>query len=213
MNHLPFTQLPNPQRGLQQPSHISSFSSKMKHVLIASTFLLLLSCCKDDTPEPSLPPITTTGANTFGCRINGKVWLPSPRPSGNLPQIEGGIKTRFANGGPEKNWYDLLIFADRNDLTGFSIYLSRINKNGIFSLNKTTFPWPQTPQPNHSYMYYYFHSNAYMTDSIFSGEVELTRCDTLNKIFSGTFHFRAVYGVDTISVTEGRFDIDQKKIN
>ena len=33
---------------------------------------------KDNTEEPEeLPPITTTGENTFGCLVNGEVWLPA----------------------------------------------------------------------------------------------------------------------------------------
>lgn len=185
----------------------------MKNLLFACSFLLLLACCKDKNPEPELPPVTTTGANTFGCKVNGKVWLPSPRPKGNLPQIEGGIKTRYDSVGPEKNWYDLLIFADKNDNTGVSIYLSRINSTGIYLLNRDTYQWPESPQPEHSYACFFKQSSTFITNSINQGEVNLLRYDTLNKIFSGTFQFRVLRGKDTISVTEGRFDINQKILN
>jgi len=36
--------------------------------------------CKKSVQEDQLPPITTIGANTFGCLINGNVWLPG-RPA------------------------------------------------------------------------------------------------------------------------------------
>ncbi|MEO7801559.1 MAG: hypothetical protein ABIR81_06155 [Ginsengibacter sp.] len=47
-------------------------------VLIFCFFLITASCKKNNTPtdEDQLPPATQTGANTFGCLINGKVWLP-----------------------------------------------------------------------------------------------------------------------------------------
>lgn len=37
---------------------------------------MLSSCFLFDRPEPELPPITQSGENTFGCRIDGKVWVP-----------------------------------------------------------------------------------------------------------------------------------------
>jgi hypothetical protein len=43
------------------------------------TFLLLLivaSCSSDDTNGNRLPPETQVGANTFGCLINGKTFIP-----------------------------------------------------------------------------------------------------------------------------------------
>ncbi len=46
---------------------------------VAAVLLLLLltaSQCKKHNDEPQLPPITTTGAMTFGCKINGKVFVP-----------------------------------------------------------------------------------------------------------------------------------------
>ena len=189
----------------------------MKHPLLCLCLAAcLLSCCKDDTPEPSLPPITTTGANTFGCRINGKVWLPSPRPNGKLPQIEGGLVERYANGGPEKNWYDLLIFAYRQDGSGFQLNLSRINSPGRYPLFFTSCVFAACIQMP-SYGYHYGAGSKYSAMSIVENEINLLRYDTLNKIFSGTFSFKAKAfsgaKLDTISITEGRFDIDQKKIN
>jgi len=51
----------------------------MKNLVILS-FILALSHCKntyDDTDafkRLEVPPYTETGANTFGCLINGAVW-------------------------------------------------------------------------------------------------------------------------------------------
>lgn len=33
-------------------------------------------CKKDKASEAQLPPVTQTGANTFGCLVNGKVFVP-----------------------------------------------------------------------------------------------------------------------------------------
>ena len=49
---------------------------RQSFLLLACLFSLLLSAphCKKDRFE--LPPETTTGANTFGCKVNGKVFVP-----------------------------------------------------------------------------------------------------------------------------------------
>ena len=49
---------------------------RQSFLLFACLFSLLLSAsrCKKDRFE--LPPETTTGANTFGCKVNGKVFVP-----------------------------------------------------------------------------------------------------------------------------------------
>lgn len=55
-------------------------------ILLFFTILSLMGCSSDDTttPQQKLPPATTTGANTFGCLIDGKILLPR---SGNTSQI------------------------------------------------------------------------------------------------------------------------------
>ena len=48
----------------------------MKPYLPLLAALLGLGQCTKDDPEASLPPATQTGANTFGCLVNGQVWTP-----------------------------------------------------------------------------------------------------------------------------------------
>ncbi len=45
--------------------------------------LLGLSQCKKKDPDPvdQLPPATQTGANTFGCLVNGQAWTPNGNDS------------------------------------------------------------------------------------------------------------------------------------
>ena len=52
---------------------------KLTLILLFTIPLLALKCNND--PEPNdpidqLPPITQTGENTFGCLVDGEVWLP-----------------------------------------------------------------------------------------------------------------------------------------
>src|ERR1700730_7257280 len=51
---------------------------KIVHKLIL-VCLLILVCgakCKKSMPSLTLPPITQEGKNTFGCKINGQIWIP-----------------------------------------------------------------------------------------------------------------------------------------
>jgi len=53
----------------------------MKTATRPKTFIYLLSlafvvaCCKEKTPTPGLPPLTNEGKNTFGCLVNGEIWI------------------------------------------------------------------------------------------------------------------------------------------
>ena len=57
----------------------------MRHatpLLLLAALLVLSQCKKKDpgpapTPESLLPPATQTGANTFGCLLNGQPWTPA----------------------------------------------------------------------------------------------------------------------------------------
>jgi hypothetical protein len=51
--------------------------------------------------------------------------------------------------------------------------------------------------------------NEWLTSSIFTGSVNITRIDDVNMIVSGTFRFDAgsIYNSDVLHVTEGRFDV------
>ena len=60
----------------------------MKKILLLLTLSILFACCnKEDNPTPTptpvsqLPPATQTGANTFGCLLDGEVFKPSNLPN------------------------------------------------------------------------------------------------------------------------------------
>ena len=45
-------------------------------ILLLASILQFSGCGLLPTPKEELPPITQEGKNTFGCLVNGKVWLP-----------------------------------------------------------------------------------------------------------------------------------------
>src|SRR5688500_14167723 len=96
--------------------------------MIACLFAGTLISCQDDPPapppEPTLPPITQTGENTFGCRIDGEVWLRGG--SGFAPILSAdfyhnGINILAANYSGNLDHYVRLSFGRVWSDTTFSI--------------------------------------------------------------------------------------------
>ena len=174
---------------------------------IVSLFLILFlfcSCAKDGniiTEKEQLPPITNTGANTVGCLIDGKVFL--PHQSGINPavncfyQIEGGEQ------------YFVMNFADlrngKNEMVVLMLRKVDIKEGEVYKLNKTFTIAPELTGALG--VYSSAESQLFYTNEIVTGELKITRLDISKSIIAGTFWFDAVNdkGVK-VQITEGRFD-------
>jgi hypothetical protein len=136
-------------------------------------------------PSNTLPPITQTGANTFGCKVNGQVWLPTT------------VWVDYQNGGmviDAKNLYSpestIIITIGNYTITG----------NGSYKFGSST-----------TYLskgLYRYNGSRYYTDSTYEGWLNISRLDSVNSIISGTFSFmgKDVNTGEVVNVTEGRFD-------
>lgn len=156
------------------------------------------SCCKEDT----LPLETQEGKNTFGCLVNGELWLKGGAFSFPVPNM-GVYVTKNNVGITASRFGDHLfqsISMDVNAPINIGTYrLNSYNRLAKFIDEET--------------------KCKYQTDSISaSGILETTRLDTIKKILSGRFNFVALkYNTDDrtsifkcdslIKVTEGRFDL------
>ena len=155
---------------------------------------LFYSSCNED--EDELPPITMEGKNTFGCLVNGKIWL----PSGRLGQ--SGLTAQM----PSSNW--IWIGADNNaNNTGITLNLSDsqpIQAKTYILKNDTSFYSEYNMRIGTIICFYKY-------NHVLSGQVTLTKLDATRGIVSGTFEF-TTYNPDcgdTIKVTNGRFDIGE----
>lgn len=176
---------------------------------ISYTFYLIiisavLFSCKKEVTE--LPPATQTGANTFGCKIDGKLWVPAG--FGIVPTA-AQLEARIA--GP-----DLLInarnFSSSPTESEFEIFVKDITVHGVgnYTLNTSAFH----PDYTNSYAYYVHRrvtpDNEWITTSTYNGTVTITKIDSVNHFVSGTFEFQAInlYNApQPVNVTEGRFDV------
>ena len=175
----------------------------MKNLFAAALLIVLFTSCKKEVSD--LPPETQTGANTFGAKVNGEVWIPQgfgPFPANNLLEarrIGGHVIINARN------------FSKSPRETEFEFFLKDVYSTGVYNLNTTS----GYPTQNSSYGYYVKRNltptNEFMTSATHTGTVTITRLDTINFVISGTFQFTAadIYGSDPpITVSEGRFDID-----
>ena len=176
----------------------------MKHISILSLLSLLFifsSCPKNGTnptTNPQLPPATQTGANTFGCLVNGKVWLPNRN---NGPSLE----VQYYRG------LFLLTAANQKDSQSVSWAYQTINALGTYYFKSA----PITGGGSGS-EFYDINSNcdfkSNIKDSI-NTYITITKLDSLNRIISGTFNMIYLPAIntmrgtcDTVKITNGRFD-------
>jgi hypothetical protein len=174
-------------------------------------FLCLLVCtlsaCKKEDP---LPTATQSGVNTFGCKINGKTWIPDGGGgfSGIKPLFGGYVDTLIS---PVAN--SVYISAYKSDKTKIDLHLQGVNKIGVYPLNQYSGMVYAFTRPLNYGAYFPDPAKAFVTNPTYQGTITVTRADTINKIISGTFSF-TVYDPEskqTIHITEGRFDFNQKR--
>jgi len=138
-------------------------------------------------PSNTLPPITQTGANTFGCKVNGQVWLPTT------------VWVDYHNGGIVISAFSEQRYSARSAVV-ITISEFAAFKPGNYELSTNTSYISKGSYGSGKDMYY--------TDSIYLGNLTINRLDSVNSILSGTFSFDAkhVSTGEVIHVTEGRFD-------
>jgi len=165
-------------------------------LLIAVVFIS--SNCKK---EKQLPPETQTGAGTFGCLVDGKLF----RPKG--PIFGGPILScayQFINGG----YYFQLVAANKGDVNyNIGLFTDSLEiKQGITLVLKNE------NVPGEAYGLYSISkiqgSTIYHTNAIHTGEITIKKFDETNRIVSGTFWFDAVNSSgEKVQVRDGRFDL------
>lgn len=168
----------------------------MPVLFIAATLSSLIACDESDSKDASdLPPITMEGNNTFGCMLDGKVWIPISNFS------EGGIYTELQT---VTDTIGINIYADNaKDENGFtlSVYDSPAIKTGkVYDLTNPNF-FVQYSWQNEEIVCLYEETE--------SGSIIFTRFDLTNRIVAGTFEFNAhsLECSESVVVTEGRFDL------
>ena len=175
---------------------------RLPPTLLLLAALLGLSQCKKSHPDPAkpedqLPPATQTGANTFGCLVNGQPWLPS---GNNGTPNSVALYDKYPNGA-DLNIATYRIAGREEYINLFCGFITPQKRTFIISLP------PKTEATGHYDGFYGDYSHDYSLNYV-KGQIALTRMDEAAGIVAGTFWFTAVRigSSDTLKVTQGRFD-------
>lgn len=179
---------------------------------------LFLGCSKDDdnTFTPTLPPITQTGANTFGCYIDGVLVTPRDGSGANGFPDRGML---FSAGGipPEITYNEINVVDFKSEFgTKINIHIKNLNDigQGEYVINESNCEDNVDSNDNNN-IFCRFWNEASQTYKWYcsvenSGTLSITRYDFQNKIVSGTFSC-TLQNRDNpdeiIEITDGRFDI------
>lgn len=158
--------------------------------------LIILSSCKKTQLE-SLPAASTNGSNTIGCLIDGKAFVGADSHVlfGSIKGIDGyysyasGLSVDGAS--LSNDIYTYIFLGVRSPLSVKQFLLGGAANNLAIEYAGTA-------------------SGDYNTDSLHQGTVTITRFDTINHIYSGTFEGVITDNSSSIKhITSGRFDLKQ----
>ena len=171
--------------------------SSLSLILIA--LLSLFSCTKTEEID-KLPPITTSGNNTFGCLVDGKAWI--PKTDGGL--FNEKMTVRYENRGLSLQ-ANLRI---NNETTYQIVYLVVVFDDlGTYQI---------PPPPFDGMIFTNFDNEPMGTIECVSyrcvpedTEIEILYISAAKRIISGTFSYKNLTNEcgDVVNITDGRFDV------
>ncbi|WP_439131895.1 hypothetical protein [Polaribacter sp.] len=193
-------------------------TSIFKTVFFFSLINTLLSCSENDNEKqtftPTLPAITKTGANTFGCFMDGKLLTPRDG-NGGIKSTKKGITYSVS---PDDISYNEIYIDDwkseNGSLLRFHIADLKQKMESSYIINKSNCQngFDANDNVNINCRVYDDIEKIYKwycsTDN--GGKLIITRYDINNRIVSGTFNCKMKNKdnpKDIIEITEGRFDI------
>lgn len=177
---------------------------KNNHILLllfAVLSCLGIQCKKERTELEMLPPVTTYGANTFGCLLNGRAW-PVYEKGRHLTQrsyYNGKLFINHSISEPDPNggWGP--------GITKQSITLStkKIHAKGFYAIK---------PSSGDQFTLSYadeFYSAHYVSNVNTICYITMHCLDTVKRVMSGEFSFSLAdrEGKSRVNVEHGRFDL------
>lgn len=178
-------------------------------IFILSLSILLftsLKCRKDKNEAPdTLPPITQTGANTFGCKVDGKIWAPYAKCGfGNNPCGEMSANVQGANM-PNSSPFNIELTIGKESNNELSFF-------NVSTYGNNNFPITSVGNKIDSISFSFVKSGSIVYRAIngfgINNSFIITKLDTINRIISGIFDITLYKSLlDSVRITEGRFDL------
>jgi hypothetical protein len=175
--------------------------------------LFALQCKKDkdknDCPNgdracelAKLPPLTTTGENTFGCLVNGKAWLPESN------SLNPKLRSVYAD--EESSYYLSGNYDSKDDVATYIEF--NISNFELLTQSYTLEQYVRDSFSEGIYTYCWYNdgcrSVTYLTNFDQTGTFTVNYVHSASQIISGTFDFVAkAENGETVCVTDGRYDM------
>ena len=160
--------------------------------------IFTFSQSKKKTEEPQLPPETTSGAMTFGCKVNGKVFV--PKDGRGRP----GLFVQYVNlgAGPGGGWF---LNIPASDWSISPIKGVNIETDSLLVSEGIDYPFKYSKGFARAF---YQEGEVYPKLDNDEGSLFIKKFDQTNRIISGTFSFIGTASSgQKVYITEGRFDV------
>ena len=191
----------------------------MKTTILSLTLFtfLFMACNKDDDGfKPTLPPITQTGENTFGCYVDGKLLIPRDG-TGSFNLDDRGLRWIGLGDFPNYIYNEIRVRNFKSGNRGLmDIHITNLHENGegSFTINESNCNGGIDANPSINVRTRWLDEATQTLKWYCSiengGTLIISRYDFENRIVSGTFSCtmenRDSPG-EFIEITEGRFDI------
>lgn len=196
----------------------------MKNLIFKTTlflFALTFANCENNDPQEQLPPITQTGANTFGAIVDGNLFIPKTSYTFTPGSSERkGLRVLYGENFNNTNGDDKWIIKANNykdsPETYIYIYIPTLKNNKTSHIINVS-DGSETSNLSNAHIYSLINlGNRQYRSFNDSGNLEFSRLDIANGIYSGTFSVKLKNkddANDIIEITNGRFDIDLNTVN
>lgn len=171
-------------------------------LILLSSNCFIFTTCKKDTPSATLPPATQEGKNTIGFKVNGKVWTPYSACGFGLNPC-GALNMQYNLPNAPAYYFSFQATRDENSNSFSTIGIGTLNPNTI---STTGNKYDSVDVIYTEYSRNPLKINEYSTSYFPKGNFTITKIDFTNQIISGTFDCTLYNGIDSVIITEGRFD-------
>lgn len=192
----------------------------MKNLFFILIAFLLIGCRDSSEDSHQLPPETQTGANTFGCLVNGRLFYPRDG-IGDVMSVANAI-SYF---GSSSNTYDYNEMTVANFIDGKPMNYLYFHLHDLPNKGVGEYIWKESNFNNdidglmQNYLYvraFDYNTNTWKWYTSYenSGKTIITKNDIQNFIISGTFSgkLRTTNGKEEIEISNGRFDLNIKTL-
>ena len=172
--------------------------------------LIITSCRKEEAiPAEQLPPVSSTGANTFGMVVNGKIVT-----ARGAEQFTGGLFGQFERDSSGNIWYppdssDLFLRIRHKDFPPTSLFVTNPRHISEWELNESTMAYFENMAAK-AYVEVDDKRSGITTEGIIRSGF---RCRS-DWVFSAEFSFHCINPktCQEFSVKDGRIDVNLRDI-